>query len=144
MGFKTLHEGKVTFNAKAAADLLDGYIVKALSTYDPSASTPYEEQLLVDKCDAAADQGIVVGITVGSFTSGNLATIARDGVYLTYAGGAIKVGEEVGVSEDDPMAVVDATFVCAGSENALNYVKPVGTALSTAASGEQVVVALNV
>jgi hypothetical protein len=133
MGFKVYQDGKETFEGQTYADLLNGYLVKAMSVQQVTSGLAYEAYVSVDKCDAAGDIPLCVGVNIGSTTSGNPAHIARDGIYLMYAGGAVPAGDNVGASGGDPLSVVTAT---AGSN--------IGHSLSEAASGEQVVVALGV
>jgi len=143
MAYKLVHEGKRSFTAVAQQDLLNGYFVKAMSTSAVSGATAYEATIEVDKCDASADNLVCVGMTTGSFISGAEATIYQDGVYYVDAAGTMVVGHEVAASAD-PQGVLDATFVCTGSTKDLEYTKRIGHALSAAASGEEVLIALNV
>lgn len=131
-----------SFYAKAQQVISGGMLVKAMSTAAASTSRP-DEILEVDRCDAAGDNATCVGIALHGAGSTDMVTVATRGIYRMYAAGAIVVGAEVS-SSADPLAVLDSTFTCAGSTNALVYLKPIGTALSTAASGEKVFVHLNV
>jgi len=132
MAFGVVSEGTKSFTAPAQQDLLNGYLVKAMSTSAVSTSTAYEATIEVDKVDAAGDIPLCVGVNIGSTTSGNMATIFRDGLYYFNAGGAIVAGKLVGPTGADPLAV---KVVTPGSA--------IGKALSAAASGEEVLVALN-
>ncbi len=133
MAFKVVGEGTKSFTAPTQQDLLDGYLVKAMSTSAVSTSTAYEETIEVDKADAAGDIPLCVGVNIGSTTSGNPATIYRDGLYYFNAGGAIPAGNLVGPTGADPLAVEVAT---AGSA--------IGKALSAAGSADEVLVQLNI
>lgn len=135
MAFQTIHEGKRTFNASAQVDLTNGDLVKAMSVNAFSSTQRYEDELEVGSCALAADAVICIGINVGSTTSGNVATIAQDGVYVMDAGDSLVPGNRVACSLD-PQAVIPATTTNAGSI--------IGTALSAAGSTEQVVISLNV
>jgi len=141
-GFKNLHLGKSSFTAITQADLLNGYFVKAMSVTAVSGNAAYEDTIEVDKCDAAADAQLVVGINIGSTPSGNKATIYTDGIYMITAGEAVTAGDRVTVDDSDPAAVQPCAFTCAGSEEALIDETPVGVALCPAGSTEQCFVRL--
>jgi hypothetical protein len=134
MAFRTLQEGKRTFNAMAAADIRIGDLVKALSVAAVSATTAYESQIQVGSIALAADAVLCTGIAIGSSKSGDIVGVAQDGVYEMMAGGNVLAGGAIAVSVD-PAAVLPAT-IGGGSF--------IGKALSTGASGEQVVVSLNI
>jgi len=132
MVYKMLQPYTRSVSSLAQVDLRPGDLVKHMSVADVSSTSSWEEQLQVGSIAIAADAIICTGISVGSTTSGNMATIAMDGVYLTMAGGNIVPGNKVAVSLD-PQCIIAAG---ATSE--------IGTALSVAASGEQVVFALEI
>jgi len=141
MAFEQFNGG-YTFTAPTVADLLPGYLVKAMSTAEAGTSNP-EDVIKVDKCDAAGDAKLCVGISLGSTTSGNLASVATGGMYRVYAAAAVDEGVPVTTSAD-PLAVQPITFTCAGSEQALVYTGDViGKTLNPAGSGEEVFILLN-
>ena len=144
MGFAVKGDG-LDFTALCYADVLPGYFVKAMSVENVSSSTDPNTIISVDVCDAVADGQACVGVALGSVTSGNLVDVRQMGHMIVPAGGAITVGQEVSASTvTAPQSVVTSTFTCAGSTASLVYLKPIGTALSTAASGEDVMIRLNV
>jgi hypothetical protein len=135
MAFKTLQEGKTTFQAMAQADIRIGDLVKCMSVAAVATTTAYQSQLQVGSCALAADAVLCNGIAIGSAKSGDIVGVAQDGVYFMMSGGDCLAGTHIAVSLD-PAAVIPATTTNAGSI--------IGRALSTGASGEQVVVNLNV
>jgi len=144
MGFAVKGDG-LDFTANCYADVLPGYFVKAMSVENVSSSTDPNRILSVDVCDAAADGAACVGVALGSVTSGNLVDVRQMGHMIVPAGGTITVGQEVSASTaTDPYSVTTSTFTCTGSTAALLYTKKIGTALSVAASGEDVMIRLNV
>lgn len=143
MAFKVLIPPTHTITAKAADDLLAGYFVKAMSIADIASTTAFETTLVVEKMGTTADSSAAVGIALGSVSSGNAVAIATDGVFTHLATYATSAGNYVGADDSDPLAIRAASYTCTGSTNALQYIKPVGTAWSSAASGEQVVFKLN-
>ena len=132
MAYKMLQPYTRSVSSYAQVDLRAGDLVKHMSVADVASTEVWDEKIQVGSIALAADAIICTGISVGSTTSGNMATIAMDGVYLMMAGGNIVPGNKVAVSLD-PQCVIAAG---ATSE--------IGTALSVAASGEQVVVALQI
>ena len=132
-----------SFLAKSQENLTTNLnLVKAMSTAEAGTSRP-DEILEVGLCNAASDNKPCVGIALGSIASGEEVAVATQGIYRLEAAGNITVGQWVSASAD-PQAVQTSTFTCTGSEHALSYLKPIGTALSTAASGEHVFVKLNI
>ena len=132
-----------SFLAKTQADLNNSLIlVKAMSTEDCATSRP-DEIIEVDVCDAAGDNLACVGIALGSTSSGLEVAVATAGIYRLEAAEDITVGQWVS-SSPDTQAVLPSTFTCTGSTKALVYLKPIGHALSTAASGEYVFVKLSI
>lgn len=138
MTFDVLQEGKRSLQAFAQVDLRHGDLIKFMSYAGGhvSGNAVYETQLNVGSCATAADAVICAGINIGSTTSGNLATIYLDGIYVTTAADASTDPGEKATCSLDPQAAGLATTTNAGSI--------IGTFLSTAASGEEVVLALNI
>ena len=135
MGFDILHEGKRSVNALAQVDLVHGDLVKFMSTAAYSGNEAYETQLEVGSVAVAADANICGGINIGSVTSGNMATIYLDGIYVKLSGAAsCDPGERV-IPVTDPQAV-GPEVLGVGSPT-------IGRFLTAAASTEEVVVELN-
>jgi len=144
MTFVILQEPKRTLTAIAADTILPGYLVKAMSIADVATTVAWEGGIVVECCSAAADTATCVGIAIGSAVSGDKVTIATDGFYSIPAAYACAPGQEVGTGGDvDPLCVRAASYTCTGSTSALQYIKAIGTAWSSAASGEQVIFNLN-
>lgn len=135
MAFEVLHEGKRSLQALAQQDVRHGDLVKFMSTTVYSGNEAYETQLEVGSISAAADHNICGGINIGSTTSGNLATIYLDGIYVMKAGAAsCDPGERV-IPVNDP-AAVGPEVLGVGSPT-------IGRFLTAAASTEDCVVELN-
>jgi len=143
MAFAVKGDG-LDFTANCYCDVLPGYFVKAMSVENVASTGDPNAILSVDKCDATGDNLTCVGVALGSVTSGNLVDVRQTGHVIVPAGGDITVGYEVAKNTTDPYAVTTATFTCAGSTNSLEYTKKIGTALATAASGEDVYIRLSI
>ena len=143
MVFKVLIPPTHTITAPVSQDVLAGYFVKSMSITDVLTTDDWESHIYVDKCDAAADRAYVVGLALGSAISGTKVAIATDGLFTHLTTFAVAAGQEVGADQTDPLAICAASYTCTGSTNALQYIKPIGTSWSTAASGEQCIFKLN-
>ena len=124
-----------SFTAKTQCDVLEGYLVKAMSTQVVPTTTDPFAVLEVDKCDAAADTNLCVGFALGSITSGNTVGVQTRGTCIWTAAGALEAGDPVHTSAD-PLAVIDTT----DTGSTIFTYRPVGVALGAAGSGEAVLV----
>ncbi|MHA1772707.1 MAG: capsid cement protein [Candidatus Heimdallarchaeota archaeon] len=133
----------ISFMGKAQVAISGGQLVKAMSVATPGATGMPADYIELDLCDAAGDDKACVGIALHGAASGDSLTVATKGIFRMYAAEDLTVGGAVAASAD-PLAVHPCTYVCTGSTKDLEYEKKIGTALTTAASGERCFVHLNV
>lgn len=125
-----------TFGALAQVSISGGEFVKAMSNVAVSGDDPFNF-VQVDVCDAAGDIPLCVGIAIndGSGADARL-TVAQKGYYVVPAFANITVGQPIMTSTISD-AVQNATHLGSTGYN-------IGKALSTAVSGNNVLISLNV
>ncbi len=131
--FRMLGDRGNSFLAYTQAAVSGGQLVKAMSKSAISSDDP-STHIEVDLCDAAGDEILAAGIALTTAGSGNPVTVATEGLFEMKAGGNITVGAPVGAG-------------VATSADAVLTLKAgscIGKALTTAASGENVLVLLRV
>lgn len=130
-----------SITGKAAEVISGGQFVKLMSGTGITSgltdvSNNYVDKILVYMANATADAEFACGMATNNAASGSNVTIALDGIVLATAGGNIAaagVGKSVKVSTGtDPTAVQSDSTGVSG----------VGYALTSAASGEYVLVKL--
>jgi hypothetical protein len=144
MTFKILLNPSRVYSATAIEGILPGYFVKASSNFDIAITESWSNDLFVMKCDATGDDVLCVGLAIGSAVSGAVVSVATDGIYSLLGASTITAGQEIGAPVSDPLSVRAASYTCTGSTNALQYIKPLGQALGTSASGEQATFLLSI
>ena len=140
-----LAEDNIVFTATAVETISGGQFVASASTTDVVnangfASSLADDEILVKRMDAAADDALVVGIALDTVVSGAVLSVATRGIYIVGAQAAVTTGAAVSPSNVAD-AFCNAVIDTADTEEEFK----IGKALTGAsASGTFLVISLNV